>query len=419
VDDQITVNGYGFIPGTTVRFGSADGNITQLTATRILVRVPAMAQSGPLRVSNANGTTFSDQIFTFANDLGVTLTGAEPASAPAGATVKLNGVNLNSVQKVLFSKSGGGTTEAIPFNASSSSLFVVVPSNAITGPVRLLVSGQIITSNLNFSVLPPPLPVVDRFEPRIGKAGDAVTVFGSNLGGVDTVLFGVGNSTQIGVNAAGTELTVIVPQFAVPDVLTLFKGTTSVRTNDTFEVIATVPIVTSFMPLQGNRSSAVTIFGFGLELVDRIEFFNGQVAVLNKDPNAVSLGELVTQVPPNATTGSIKVKKGTFVFSSSLPFTVTNLPGTPPPPPAPSGMPVIDSFSPTSGSGGTQVVIRGKNLATTQKVFFGLFRAGITYIADNQVNVEFPDGCPGGKIKVETAAGSVTSAGSFLGIILG
>jgi IPT/TIG domain len=80
---------------------------------------------------------------------------------------------------------------------------------------------------------------------------------------------------------------------------------------------------------------------------------------------------------------------------------------------SPAAAPTISSFSPTSGSVGTQVTIHGSNLGHVSKVLFGSTLAPVLTHTSGEVVAVVPSGATTGKIRVVTPGGSVTSSGTF------
>ena len=104
-------------------------------------------------------------------------------------------------------------------------------------------------------------------------------------------------------------------------------------------------------------------------------------------------------VPPGALTGLVTVKTGATTLTSNNKFRVT---------------PTFPSFSPTSGSVGTPVVLTGTGLTQTTKVTFGGVTATtVTVNSDTQVTANVPTGAVTGKIVITTKGGSVKSATNF------
>ncbi len=78
------------------------------------------------------------------------------------------------------------------------------------------------------------------------------------------------------------------------------------------------------------------------------------------------------------------------------------------------GLPIINSFTPTSGPAGTEVTLTGGNFTgTTAVAFSGTPAASFTVDLDTQIRATVPGGATSGPISVTNAAGASASAGSF------
>lgn len=109
------------------------------------VLVPADAQTGPIRVTNATGESSQTDIFTVIRL--VTITDFTPKTAKAGAELTITGQNLSSVTAVKFN---GGTLSA-PFRLSGSSLLVTVPTGADVGQICLTNDAGTACTSANFT----------------------------------------------------------------------------------------------------------------------------------------------------------------------------------------------------------------------------------------------------------------------------
>ena len=231
--DVVTVNGANLravTGGPVVKVGAFTvpaGSIVSSTAMELKFRVPLGAVTGKIGVTTAGGTALS------ATDLTVVqpprATGFAPAAGLAGTLVKISGTNLTGATLVMF---GGGAT-AVPTAVTATSLQVVVPAGALTGPVS--VSNAIGTgaSAVSFKVL----PRIIGFAPAIAALGSSVAVTGTNLRtGADPVVK-VGTLAAAVVASSPTSVTFTVPLLAV-------TGTISVTTADGTALSATALTVT-------------------------------------------------------------------------------------------------------------------------------------------------------------------------------
>jgi hypothetical protein len=162
---------------------------------------------------------------------------------------------------------------------------------------------------------------------------------------------------------------------------------------------AAAPIVTSFSPTSGPVGTTVTVNGDHFNGTTSVTFANVSAGFTFNNDN-----RLTATVPTGFTSGTIKVANSAGTGESSGVFTVTS--GTP--------APTITSFTPTSGSVGTQVTINGNHLSGATSVRFGASNgASFTVNNDTRITATVPAGATTGKISVTTPGGTVLSSGTF------
>jgi hypothetical protein len=126
----VTINGTGFVPGATVKFGTkASATVTFVSGTQIKATVPNGAVTGKISVSTSAGMGTSASNFTVT----LSITGFAPASGPTGTVVTINGVGFNSSSTVKFN----GAAASSVTHVSSTQLKATVPSSATTGPISV------------------------------------------------------------------------------------------------------------------------------------------------------------------------------------------------------------------------------------------------------------------------------------------
>jgi hypothetical protein len=168
---------------------------TPFDATRIDVIIPFGAFSGFFRVTTLGGTTTSATAFNVTTPNLPEIGGFNPISGPAGTRVQIIGSNLGGATQVTF---GGANASFEPPQANS--IFATVPSNAMTGQIRVTTPAGTATSFASFAVTSGG-PVITDFQPRSGQAGFSVTIAGVNLSGASEVTFN-GVRAQIGIVTA-------------------------------------------------------------------------------------------------------------------------------------------------------------------------------------------------------------------------
>lgn len=155
-------------------------------------------------------------------------------------------------------------------------------------------------------------------------------------------------------------------------------------------------VVTSFSPASGQPGNVITINGSGFSSATQVEFNN--VNPVLGDFNIVSDSQLQVVVPLGVTTGPLAVYAGATTATSSGTFYVA---------------PLIDSFSPASGTSPTVVSIQGANFVSGGTlVRFSGVSTPVTgsVVASTEVNATIPAGAVTGPITVSTVYGTNTSA---------
>ena len=150
----------------------------------------------------------------------------------------------------------------------------------------------------------------------------------------------------------------------------------------------------SLLSRSGKAGQVVEILGGGLTGTTSVKFGKGSASF-----TVVSSTYMTAVVPTTGTTGVVTVTTPSGTRVSSKNFKV---------------LPVISSFSPTSGPVGMQVVIKGNGLTQTTAVTFGGIKATtFTVNSSTQVTVDVPTGAKTGKIAITTPGGTATSSETF------
>ncbi|MFC1724285.1 LamG-like jellyroll fold domain-containing protein [candidate division KSB1 bacterium] len=162
-------------------------------------------------------------------------------------------------------------------------------------------------------------PVISEFSPVEGPVGTSVTITGTNLKSTVQVEFN-GISTDFTIES-DTRITAIVPNGTSSGPIFISTPEGVFTTSSYFNV--TGPSISTFRPMTGFVSSAVTINGFN---------FEGAINVKFNDVDAVFTIDAATQitaiVPEGATTGFISITTSDGTIESTLNFTVIPNPPT-------------------------------------------------------------------------------------------
>jgi hypothetical protein len=267
-----------------------------------------------------------------------------PSSGPVGTEVTIAGVNFSGTVDVSFN----GVSASNFIIDSDNQISATVPVGATTGKIEVTNADGTGRSASDFNVIQP--PVISGFTPMSGAEGTEVTITGSNLATVSTVMFNGEVSATLDVDS-DSQLRASVPSGASSGLIELTNAAGSVSSASAF-TIAQIPVVSSFSPASGIVGTNVTINGSN---------FTGTTVVAFGDQPAtfsfISDTELTATVPTGATTSRIKVTNGDGTGESGADFVVILAP-------------TISSFSPTSGPVGTEVTIIGSHCAEVTVVMF-------------------------------------------------
>ncbi len=213
------------------------------------------------------------------------------------------------------------------------------------------------------------VPYITSFTP-VGAcpvAGSTVLINGSGFTGATAVTFG-GTSVSFGVVSDS-----VISVLAAGPITGSITVTTASGTG-TFAVPP--PAITSFSPSSASPGTTVTISGKYFCGTTSVSF--GGVAVTAFTVNADSS---ISAIVGTGASGNLNI---TTAAGTSALAGFTFIP-----------VPVITSFSPTSGSVGTRVTIKGKNfssLAANDIVYFGAVQAKVISASDSIVIVSAPTG---------------------------
>ena len=161
-----------------------------------------------------------------------------------------------------------------------------------------------------------------------------------------------------------------------------------------FEQLPPAPTITSFTPTSGPVGTQVTITGTNLTGATAVTV-NGTAATLG----ANTATSLAFTVGMGSTTGAVSVTTPGGTATGGT-FTVT-VP------------PTISSFLPTSGPGGTTVIITGSNLSGLTSVLLRGIPCNISPISATQTSFVVPAQASTGKFQLTTTGGTVLSGTDF------
>jgi hypothetical protein len=154
VGTSVTITGTGFSDSsvaTGVTFnGTAATSFSVDSDTQITATVPVGATTGPVAVTDGEGTGTSAIDFVVTPSPLPTIALFSPLQAPAGATVTITGTGYTGATSVKFH----GRAASFVVN-SDTQITTTVPKSATSGPIAVTTPGGTGTSITDFTVLPP------------------------------------------------------------------------------------------------------------------------------------------------------------------------------------------------------------------------------------------------------------------------
>ncbi len=317
--------------------------------TKIEAIVPEDAQTGIITLSN--GAT-EPILVESAWPLNVALpvvTGISPNPVKAGSQLTVTGTDLDLVKKIIF----GGEKQVTGFVSQAANEIVVgVPAAARDGKIKLIPASGVEAEFATELVMA--VPTIAGLTPNPAKTGSNVTVTGTNLDVVTSVIFGGSKTGTIQAGGSATEITVQVPADATADIVTFSTAAEkSVVTTAVLDLVK--PAITGITPLTLLTKENITITGTNLDIVDTVRFTGDRAVKVS----GATETQLVVTVPAGSRSGSITLvaTNGDKVISTqSLSLTPADAPQI-------TGMPV-------SAAPGSMLSIRGTDLDLLSEVIF-------------------------------------------------
>ena len=363
---QVTLTGTGFgaVQGTgSVWLGNKlAASIVSWSNTQVVATVDSNVASGSGCVQQA-GTWSNCPTFTIITP---TISSISPSSGVPGTTVTINGTNFGSTQG-----SGqvwlGSTYAGSIVSWSATQIVATVAANSISGNAQVQQSG-VWGNQVAFTVTSPSITSIS---PTTARAGDSITITGTNFGSTQ----GSGQ-VWLGSKLAGSYVSWSNTQIVATVASGATSGTAQVKQSgvwgNSVSLTVITPVITSVSPTTARAGDSITITGTGFGSTQG----SGSVWLGSKLAGSYtswSDTQIVATVASGSVTGTVQVQQG-GVWNNYGTFTVIT--------------PVLSSISPTSGPVGTQVTFTGTGFGTTQgsgKVWLANKYATIVSWSDTQV----------------------------------
>jgi len=232
---------------------------------------------------------------------------------------------------------------------------------------------------------------ITSFTPVNGPAGTVVTITGTNLTGATSVTFGDTAATSFTV-VSSTKITATVGNGATGNVTVVTPAGTASLGTFTFGVIP--PDITGFSPTSATTNAKIVITGSNLSTVNNITIGDvvADFSIISDSVIWAYVGTGATgYVSVTAPSGSDSVAGFTYVVPQPFAFT---------------------SFTPSTGTTGTNILIKGAGLSVNPNVSFGGVAAtNITVESDSTIVATVGSGASG-SVSV-TVGGQILSLPGF------
>ena len=284
---SVTLNGADFTNLSAVKFNGVTASYqTPASTTELIATVPSNTASGFITVANAGGTGSSPSFFY----LQPWITGLSATSGVVNATLTITGRSLTNTASVQIN----GVNYI--FTGTASQIVATVPSNATTGLIEIAAPGGVFISTNAFAIL----PKIYSFSPNIGPAGTVVTISGTSLFDVTSVLFD--GASAAAFNVSTNQVQAIVPANAVSGPLTVVTPYGNDSSSNTFTATkpSLVLLTKTGSPLVSGPGSNIT---YTLQLT-------------NEGPSIVSSVTVTDNIPGGLTFLSAASSTGSWIYTN-------------------------------------------------------------------------------------------------------
>lgn len=378
--ETVTITGNYFMGTTVVSFGGTAVASFTVKDDDTIIAVVGNGTSGQVSVTTQYGTASAPG---FSYTPIPNISSFSPTTGGAGTTVAINGTNLSGATAVSF-----GGVPARSFTIMSSSLINAVVDAGASGTIAVVTPFGTATK-VGFTFRP--APVITGFSPASATTGDAVTITGSNFSNVNNVQFGGVPATSFSIQNS-TTIVAYVGAGITGDVTVLSPYGNATLPGFTYKPR---PVITSFSPVAGTIGTTVTIIGAHFTNTQKVYFGGVEAASFS----VVSDNTLMVVTGIGAD-GPITVinDAGSGFTSDYFSFQYA--------------VPVITSFTPTSGALGTQITIKGRNFlkGLTSVDFGGKSATNVVVTTDTTITATVGAG-NSGDVSVRTPGGEAALPG--------
>jgi len=297
-----------------------------VTSDRIIVTIPEAAEAGIVILKTPSEDIETKTILNF--EVPVIITSITEEAKP-GTNITITGDKINWIESITFTSDL--VVEKADFESQSiTQLVVTVPMEAQTGFLIFATGG---TEPLTFGSeeqLIVTLPVITSFSPTDIRHTDVLTIAGTDLDLVTSIVFAGNFTTNTFVSKTATEIKVAVPTGTVKGKFTLMQAS-PVNVVSASDLTILLPVGTGISPKPAVPGvDNITITGTNLDLVGKLTLPSVANPILAATFVSQSATQIVLAVPAEAKSGSIYYET-IHGYSNNLGVTlVIPAPGPPP-----------------------------------------------------------------------------------------
>ncbi len=371
--NTVVISGSNINGATGVLFnGVAAQSFTVASINQINAVVPARTTAGLVTVEVVLPSGRLSTSYTYVAAPVIGAISSNTGSANGGASVVITGTNFTGATEVIF---GGTAARSFVVN-SDTQITAVTPTRAAgVAVVQVITVGGTANSSTPYTFVA--APTVTSLSPNTGttSGGTAVTINGTNLVGVTTVLFGTVAATSFNIISA-TQIVAIAPAVTAGVVNVTITNAGGSATG-AYTYSAAAPSIAALSPVSGTTAGGTSVVITGTNFIGTTAVTFGGV---NATSFVVNSATQITAVTPPRAPGSATVAVVTPGGTITTNFTYSSLP-------------TATTLSPTSGttSGGVTVTINGTNfIGATGVTFGGTNAASFTVVSATQITAVTP-----------------------------
>ncbi len=372
--DQVTAV---VIPGCDEITGT---DIKVVSNQEIRVMVPQSATVGTVMLKTPKGEILTKTDITYSEP--VALESFSPVAVKAGDVITIKGEYLNLIKEVIFAD---GVVVTGFVSQSRSEIKVAVPVEAQTGKVIISDGAEIPNWIYSATELSVKLPAITSIAPNPLKAGQKLTVTGTDFDLVAKVILPGGQEVE--VENATTQIEIESPEdIKEGEVILVAKSGVEVKSA---ELKLVKPAIASISSASVKNNASFTITGTNLDLVSTVVFEGAETSEFTSQ----SATQLVLTIPATAKDGkfTLKTLSDTEIISTqALTFV----------------KPAVSAFSESSIKAQKDLTLTGTNLDLVTTILFGTVAGEIKSATSTTLVVNVPVGAVTGPLTLKTDNGT-------------